>query len=94
MTVAKFGLAFTWYLLNLKTIENSTVTDSVQSLQEFDAKEKLMPKEVSPQELFDLILKASKNVPFLSFLSVHMKLFLKCAGFQSPVFRTYRFQNL
>ena len=39
MTVAKFELAFTRYRHNLKMIENSTLTNSVQSLQEFDAKE-------------------------------------------------------
>ena len=37
VTVAKFVLVLTRYQHNLKTTENSTVTDSVQSLQEFDA---------------------------------------------------------
>ena len=36
MMMTKFELAFTRYGHNLKTIENSKVTNSVQSLQEFD----------------------------------------------------------
>ena len=39
VTIAKFELSFTRYRHNLKMIENSTVTNSVQSLQEFDARE-------------------------------------------------------
>ena len=39
VTVAKFELAFTRRQHNLKTIEDSTVKNSVPSLQEFDAKE-------------------------------------------------------
>ena len=41
VTVAKFELAFTRYRHNLKTTENSTVTSSVQSLQELDVKHTL-----------------------------------------------------
>ena len=36
---AQFWLVFTRYRQNLKTIENSTVTNSAQSSEEFDAKE-------------------------------------------------------
>ena len=43
VTVAKFELALTRYLHYMKTIENSTVTNSVQSLQELDAKERNVP---------------------------------------------------
>ena len=39
VTVANSELVFTRYLHNLNTIENTTVISSVQSLQEFDAKE-------------------------------------------------------
>ena len=39
VTVARFGLAFTQYWHNLKKIKNSTVNNSIQYLQEFDAKE-------------------------------------------------------
>ena len=37
VTVANLELAFTRYRQSLKTMENSTVTNSVESLQEFDA---------------------------------------------------------
>ena len=39
VVVAKFELVFTQYWHNLKTIESTTITYSVQSLQEFDVKE-------------------------------------------------------
>ena len=39
MPAAKVMLALTRYQYNLKTIESATLTNSVQSLQEFDAKE-------------------------------------------------------
>ena len=39
VTVVKFELPFTPYRHNLKMMENPTVTNSVQSLQEFDANE-------------------------------------------------------
>ena len=37
--VAIFEVAFAQYRYNLKTIANSTLNNSVQSLKEFDAKE-------------------------------------------------------
>ena len=38
-TVAEFGLAFTRFQHDFKKTENSTIANSVQSLQEFDPKE-------------------------------------------------------
>ena len=71
VTVANIGLAFTRCRHKLKTIENSTITNLVQSLQESDAKE-MYPHLDNRSAPF---LKALKNVPFLSFSNVHMMLF-------------------
>ena len=40
-----------------------------------------------------VVLKASKNIPFSSFSSIHTMLFSKCAGCNS-IFKIYRLQNL
>ena len=61
MTEAKSSLAFTRYRQNLNTVGSLTVTNCLQSPQEFNAKKGTCTLRIDKPRL-----KAQKNVPFLS----------------------------
>ena len=87
--IAKFELAFTRYQLILKTVENSTVTNSVQSFQE------LMPKKCTyTVRTVSVILKVLTNVLFSSLFCVFTRWHFQIVPFKSSFFKITQQKNV
>ena len=85
VTAAKFELAFTRCLNNLKTLGNLTVNNS---LQDFGTKEMYLHSKNR-----SVAFQKHRKMFCFHHSSVHRMMFPKCTGYSS-VFKIYRFQNV